>query len=36
VTWLSFHLPAPTVDEFCDNVLRIGEEAIEPIKKGVS
>jgi probable F420-dependent oxidoreductase len=34
VTWLSFHLPAPSVDEFCDNVARIGEEAIAPVRQG--
>ena len=32
VTWLSFHLPAPNLDAFCDNVRRFGEEAITPLK----
>lgn len=32
VTWLSFHLPAPGIDAFCDNVARFGEEALAPLR----
>jgi probable F420-dependent oxidoreductase len=29
VTWLAFHLPAPSVSEFCDNVAAFGEAVAE-------
>lgn len=33
VTWMSFHLPAPTVDRFCENVRLFGREAVPTIKE---
>jgi probable F420-dependent oxidoreductase len=33
VTWLSFHLPAPNLDAFCDNVARFGQEAIAVLRR---
>ena len=29
VTWLAFHLPAPSVAEFCDTVAAFGEAVAE-------
>jgi probable F420-dependent oxidoreductase len=33
VTWLSFHLPAPSLDAFCDNVASFGEEALAVLRR---
>ncbi len=29
VTWLAFHLPAPSIAEFCDTVAAFGEAVAE-------
>ena len=32
VTWLAFHLPAPSVDEFCDTVGAFGESVLARVR----
>jgi probable F420-dependent oxidoreductase len=34
VTWLSLHLPAPSLGAFLDNVARFGAEALAPLRTG--